>query len=501
MQLTYDQLLNIMGQYDSEGGRSLPPDIAQWLASQPYAEQPSMMGGGADRVYDFQQYDNQFGSAPVGPNGQPMFEPAEGWGGGMQSLRNAALVLGGTAAFGNLAMPYLAGGGGAAATGGGAAATGGAASAGGAGAAGAGAGAVGSGAGFVGEGAMSGVPAWDAAATGAGMSLTAPAAAAAAAPGLLDAARQVAGSAPDWMQYAAPLLGAGAAIAGNGDMNIGSTTSGTSSSNSTLNSSQTGATSQSGTATNSLAPWLQGHAQDYVGRAQSLANQPSSNANLDTAGGLLNQYATQGSPLVNSAMQQQQDVISGKFLNSNPYLDQVAKGIGDRMGEAYATGTRGSLTSNAQMSGNDPRYSSAYQQTVGNADRSFGDALGQTMSGLYMGNYQTERANQNNASQYAPNLANFGVNNAQNLANYGGAEWQRPFYANAQYGAAINPSFGSTSVNNQTGNTSQTGMQTGNQTGNTTGMQNQNIQAPNNWMVGAGGAAAGAGIYRNLFGG
>ena len=43
--------------------------------------------------------------------GQPMLLPyEEGWGGGMQSLRNAVGVLGGSALLGNLAMPMLAGG-------------------------------------------------------------------------------------------------------------------------------------------------------------------------------------------------------------------------------------------------------------------------------------------------------------------------------------------------------------------------------------------------------
>jgi hypothetical protein len=52
--------------------------------------------------------------------GQLMMLPYEqGWGGGMQSLRNAIMVLGGTAALGNLAMPALGSGSSAAAAGGG----------------------------------------------------------------------------------------------------------------------------------------------------------------------------------------------------------------------------------------------------------------------------------------------------------------------------------------------------------------------------------------------
>ena len=471
MQLTYDQLLSIMGQYDAEGQRSLPPEIQQWLSTQPYSEQPGN-NGGADRFYNFDQYDNQFGSAPVGPGGQPMFEPTErGWGGGLTSLGNAVGVLGGTAAFGNLAMPYLAGGG--------AAATGGAAAAG-TGSAAAPVAAAGLADGALGVG---GYEAAAAAAAGGGGAAGLLGSGASAASGLLGQAGNFVGNNAGALLSAG--LGAAAGIAGNGDL--------TNTDSSTLNSTQTGSTSQAGTSTNSLAPWLQGYAQDYVGRARSQMDQGSTNADMQMAQGQLRGLAQNGDPLVNAGIRQQQSVIGGDYLNSNPYIDSVARGIGDRMGEAYATGTRGSLTSNAQLSGNDPRYSSAYQQTVGNADRSFGDALGQTMSGLYMGNYQNERANQNQAAQYSTNLANFGVANTGNLLQSGVQQNQMPWQNLLNYGQSINPAFGSTSTANQTGNTAQTGAQAGTRT--------QNIQAPNDWMAGIGGAAAGAGIYRNLFGG
>ena len=453
----------------------------------------------------------------INEGGIPMMLPyEEGWGGGMQSLRNAIGVLGGTAAFGNLAMPYLAGSGAAAPVGSAAALGGGDAAA----LAAAENGILGSTVGMApGTAAAYGT---GAAASGAalggslGGSSLLPAAAAAGgasmlggstASGLLGQAGNFLGNNTGALLSAG--LGAAAGIAGNGDLTNTSTTTGTNSSNSLLNSSQnnsqTGASALSGTSTNSLAPWLQGYAQDYVGRAQNQLNQGSTNPDMQMAQGQLRGLAQNGDPLVNSALRQQQSVISGDYLNSNPYIDQVARGIGDRMGEAYATGTRGSLTSNAQMSGNDPRYSSAYQQTVGNADRAYGDALGQAMSGLYMGNYQNERQNQNQAAQYSTNLANFGVANTGNLLQSGVQQQQMPWQMLQNYGQAINPAFGSTSTNNQIGNTAQTGMQTGMQTGwqtgNTSGTQNQNIQAPNNWMAGIGGAAAGAGIYRNLFGG
>jgi hypothetical protein len=269
----------------------------------------------------------------------------------------------------------------------------------------------------------------------------------------------------------------------------------------TSGSTGTSSASTQGNSSTSLAPWLQGYAQDYVGRAQQLANAPTTNQYLDRAGSLL--MGSADDPLVQAARSQQQNVISGGLLGSNPYIDQVAKGIGDRMGEGYATGTRGSLTSGAQMSGNDPRYSSAYQQTVGNADRAFGDALGQTMSGLYMNNYTNERGAQDAASRNSLAFGSYNQQAANNLGNFGADAWMRPFQQNQFYGNAINPAFGSQqqSASNMTGNNAQTGWNNSTTNGTTNSTNTQTIQAPNNWMAGAGGAASGAAIYRMINGG
>jgi hypothetical protein len=307
----------------------------------------------------------------------------------------------------------------------------------------------------------------------------------------------------DWRDLIAPALGAGAAIAGNDDMTSSSNTAGTSSSTSAGTSGSTGAanTSSQNNSSNSLAPWLQGYAQDYVGRAQQLANAPTTNQYLDRAGGLL--MGATDDPLVQAARSQQQNVISGGLLGGNPFLDATAKGIADRMGEGYATGTRGALTSGAQMSGNDPRYSSAYQQTVGNADRAFGDSLGQAMSGLYMNNYTNERGAQDAASRNSLAFGSYNQQAASNLGAFGNDAWMRPYQQNQFYGSAINPAFGSqtNSTGNTAANTNQTGWTNQNTTGATNSTTTQNIQAPNNWMAGAGGALSGIAIDRLLRGG
>ena len=290
-----------------------------------------------------------------------------------------------------------------------------------------------------------------------------------------------------------PALGAGAAIAGNDDITNETKTRSTSSLDTSGTSKLTGGSSTS--SQSSLAPWLDGAAQDYVGRARQLANAPTTNQYLDRAGDLL--MGADSDPLIQAARAQQQGVIGGSMLGPNPFIDQYARGIADRMGEGYATGTRAGIFSRLNNDGNSVFSKSATGQTVGMADRNFGDSLGQTMAGLYMNNYNTERAAQDAASRNSLNFGTYGQGVANNLSQFGQADWMRPILANQQYGQAINPAFGS----QQTGNTtmSQNGSTTGYQTGSTTGTTTQNITAPNAWMAGLGGAAAGAGIYRTMF--
>lgn len=291
--------------------------------------------------------------------------------------------------------------------------------------------------------------------------------------------------------------GALAGIAGNSDIRSSNTTTGNAATTGTTTGTTTGNTNQS--SSQSLAPWLQGYAQDYVSRAQQQAGMPSSNATMDAARGLLTTGATQGDPLVNAARGQQANVIGGGLLGGNPYLDQVAANVGRQMGDAYALGTRGAITSAFNQSGSDPRFNSAYGQMVGKADENFARGLGDTMSNLFFNNYQTERNAQDAASRGSLGFGQFGQNAASNLYGIGSQDWMRPFQQNQFFGQAINPAFGSQS--NTAGNTQQQNMQNVNQNvaSNQTAMQN--ISAPNNWMAGLGGAAAGAGIWRQLFGG
>jgi hypothetical protein len=258
------------------------------------------------------------------------------------------------------------------------------------------------------------------------------------------------------------------------------------------------------TASRDLPAWLQPYAQSYLGRADALSQRPFEAyagqrvANLSpdqqTAMTQVRDLATVGNPLVNQAQGQQANVIGGGMLTANPYIDQVAKNVGDRMGEAYATGTRANLASGANMAGGGgQRYNSAAQQVMGNADRAFGDSLGSTMSNLYMGNYQSERAAQDAASRGSLNFGNFGRQNTEGLLNVGGLaqgttqnilnanydEWQQrqgwPMQNLGILGGAINPGFGQTTTQTDPG--------------------------ASTWERVLGGALGGAGIARSLYGG
>lgn len=362
----------------------------------------------------------------INEGGQPMMLPyEEGWGGGMQSLRNAIGVIGGSALLGNFAMPMLAGG---AAGGGGIAGGAELAAAYGAGPSAAvmpATGAAGSTGLLAGAGGATGMTA-----TGAGMATSG-------------------GMGSLLGQNANLLLPLAGALAGAADNGQESRTSG-------------------------LPDWMQPAAQQYVSTAQRLSQTPFTpypgqgvapmNTDQQAAMSQARTLAMQGDPSVNAARAQQANVVGGGMLNSNPYIDRVAQGIGDRMGEAYATGTRGRLTAGFQQSGNDPRYSSAYEQTVGNTDRAFADSVGQTMAGLYGDNYRQERSAQDLASRFSPQFASDMRTNTEGLLSAGNQQQQQqqnvnnfdygqfqqqqqwPFKMNEQLGSAINPAFGQTTT-------------------------------------------------------
>jgi hypothetical protein len=311
------------------------------------------------------------------------------------------------------------------------------------------------------------------------------------------------GGANDWLstlsRYGGPIaatVGAAAGAASNGDLtSVSQQTNNTASQTTGQTDMRANSTGQS---SQSLAPWLQPYAQDYLSRSRELANAPTTNATIDAARQRQTDLVANGNPLVNQAQQQQASLISGSMLNANPYIDQVASSIGQRMGDAYATGTRAGTFSAFNGDGNSVLSKSGFGQTLGNQDRAFGDSLGSTLNNLYYGNYQGERQAQDAASRNSLAFGQYDANNAQSLYNTGQQDWQRPFAANSAYGNSINPAFGSqnTSQNQSTGQNNTNQFTNTNQTGTNT----VNAQGPSDWLAALGGAAGAYGTYRNIVG-
>jgi hypothetical protein len=146
--------------------------------------------------------------------------------------------------------------------------------------------------------------------------------------------------------------------------------------------------------------------QTYVG--------PSSQTTSALTGA--EQIAKGGNPLVSSALQQQQDVISGKYLTDNPYLAAALKPGQESATQAYQQAI-GSTRSNAALSG---RYGSGAQtQLEGMSQQNLANALANAAGQASYQNYAAERARQEAASGLAPSLSQARYQDVNQLLNLG----------------------------------------------------------------------------------
>jgi len=114
-------------------------------------------------------------------------------------------------------------------------------------------------------------------------------------------------------------------------------------------------------------------------------------------------------PQLNQANQYFQNVVGGGMLNSNPYLDSMYGNAADAVTRQFNESVLPGVSAKFGMSGR--TGSGLFQNAVGSAY----DALGRNLSGMasniYGNNYANERALQQQAAQFAPNMAqaNFGA--------------------------------------------------------------------------------------------
>jgi len=126
--------------------------------------------------------------------------------------------------------------------------------------------------------------------------------------------------------------------------------------------------------------------------------------------------ARSGNPLLPAAQQQQQDVIGGQYLQNNPYFNQAIAGAGQAATQTYNDAIM-AAQSGASRAG---RYGSGVSADIQNrAASTLSNTLANKYGDLAYQNYAGERGMQNQAAQFAPQLANADYADIQQLMNVG----------------------------------------------------------------------------------
>ena len=143
----------------------------------------------------------------------------------------------------------------------------------------------------------------------------------------------------------------------------------------------------------------------------------SPSAQTEQALNLAQNRALTGNPLLSSAQQEQQDVISGKYLTSgNPYFEAAMKGAAGSATTSYNDAIK-AAQANASMAG---RYGSGVSADIQNrAATTLAQTLANKAGELAYGNYAAERGMQNQAALNAPTLSAADYADIQQLANVG----------------------------------------------------------------------------------
>lgn len=131
---------------------------------------------------------------------------------------------------------------------------------------------------------------------------------------------------------------------------------------------------------------------------------------------LAEQRALEGSPLLQSAQQQQQDVISGNYLQNNPYFNQAMAGAAQGATQNYMDAIKQAQSSAAQAG----RYGSNVSADIQNrAANTLSNTLANKYGELAYQNYAAERARQEAAAAGAPAMAQADYYDINQLFNVG----------------------------------------------------------------------------------
>ena len=142
--------------------------------------------------------------------------------------------------------------------------------------------------------------------------------------------------------------------------------------------------------------------------------------------------AMAGNPLLPAAQQQQQDVISGQYLQNNPYFNQALAGASQGATQTYMDAIK-AAQGGASMAG---RYGSGVSADIQNrAANTLSNTLANKYGELAYTNYAAERGRQEQAAAGAPALANADYTDINQLLKTGQAQED---YANTALQADIN---------------------------------------------------------------
>ena len=126
--------------------------------------------------------------------------------------------------------------------------------------------------------------------------------------------------------------------------------------------------------------------------------------------------ALMGNPLLPAAQQQQQNVISGQYLQNNPYFNQALAGAAQGATQNYNDAIAQAQSSLSRAG----RFGSNVGADIQNrAATTLANTLANKYGELAYQNYAGERAMQNQAAQYAPTLAQADYADISQLANVG----------------------------------------------------------------------------------
>lgn len=142
----------------------------------------------------------------------------------------------------------------------------------------------------------------------------------------------------------------------------------------------------------------------------------------DTLSGeeMVRQRATAGSPLIGAAESYYGDVLGGRYLNANPWLDTTYARAAQNVGEQFRRITMPELEGRFARAGR--TGGGAYEGALRTAGGELADRLAQLGEDIYAGDYVRERARMDTAAAAAPGISEAGYMDAQRLRELGAGE-------------------------------------------------------------------------------